>query len=128
MITASDVLTTCGKHNERLRWVSDAVQENAIETARKVSAMMLMFGSSRTLTSGFRDPESNKSANGAPHSRHMYGQAADIEDGNGDLKRWAKNNRNAFDSIGLWCEPLHMTPTWLHVQTVPTPNKERVPE
>lgn len=129
MITADDVLTTCGRHPERLRWVSPAITDNAIETARRVSMLLILFGESRKLTSGFRDPETNRKTPGAaPQSRHLTGEAADIDDSNGTLKKWVLEHQKSIEQCGLWCEPLHMTPTWLHVQTAKTPNTERVPK
>jgi hypothetical protein len=129
VITVEDVLTTCGKHPERMRWVSPAIEQNAAETAKRVSALLLLFGESRTLTSGFRDPETNRKTKGsAPNSRHLTGQAADIDDWKGDLKAWALKNPDAVANCGLWCEPLHLTATWLHVQTVPGPGGLRVPQ
>lgn len=128
MITTEDVLTTCGRHPERMRWVSPAIEQNAAETAKRVSALLLLFGESRKLTSGFRDPETNRKTKGAaPTSRHLTGQAADIEDTDGGLKKWAAAHQDALEHCNLWCEPLHMTGTWLHVQTVPGPGGERVP-
>lgn len=128
MITAEDILTTCGEHPERMEWVSPAVEKNAVVTAARVTALLVAFGHSRKLNSGFRDLESNKEAGGADYSRHMYGMAADIEDDDGALKKWVWRNANQITAIGLWCEPLSMTPTWLHVQTVPTPSGVRVPK
>lgn len=120
MVTAEDVLTSSGRHPERMDWVSPAVQQNALETAKRVSALLLLFGANRILTSGFRDPDSNKRlSNAAPYSRHMYGQAVDIEDTNGALKDFVIAHADALANCGLWDEPHHLTPTWLHVQTVP---------
>lgn len=127
MITADDILTTCGKYPERLDWVSPAVERNAKVTAMRVSALLLLFASRRTLTSGFRDVASNrKLKNASSHSKHLTGEAADIEDLRGDLKAWVLKNPDALANCGLWCEPLHLTPTWLHVQTTPVPSGERV--
>lgn len=127
MITPEDVLTSSGRHPERLPWVSPAVEQNAAVTARCVSALLLLFGQSRRLTSGFRDIDSNrKLKNASPWSKHLTGQAADIDDLHGDLKKWVAAHPDAVANCGLWCEPLHMTPTWLHVQTTPVPGGKRV--
>lgn len=127
MLTTDDILTTCGKYPERMHWVSPAIRANAAVTAARVSALLVLFGESRPLTSGFRDPESNQQAGGAVRSKHMLGQAADIEDADGKLKAFVKDNPDAVCDAGLWCEPLSMTSTWLHVQTVPNPQGKRVP-
>jgi hypothetical protein len=58
----------------------------------------------------------------------MYGMAADIIDKDGSLKRWAVANKDVFAQLLLWCEPLHLTPSWLHVQTVANPQNDPVPK
>lgn len=127
MLTAEDVLTTCGKHPERLDWVSPAIERNAKVLATRISALLLLFGAARKLTSGFRDVASNrKLKNASPYSKHLTAEAGDIDDLNGALKAWVLKNPDALSNVGLWCEPLHMTPTWLHVQTTPVPGGQRV--
>ena len=117
MITTGDVLTTCGSHNERLDWVSPAVERNASETAAKVTLLLMKFGASRKLTSGFRDLDSNRRSGGAPYSKHLYGQAADIEDKDGRLAQWI--TKELLTDFGLWMEDPAHTTGWVHVQVVP---------
>ena len=127
MITLDDYISTHGKHRERGRWVSPAVEENAEALVSRINAMFLVWGFSRRLSGGFRDVDTNrKLRNASPYSRHITGQAADIEDHDGSLKAWALKHQDAIANVGLWCEPLHMTPTWLHVQTTPVPSGLRV--
>jgi hypothetical protein len=127
MITLDDYLTTSGKHRDRLQWVSPAVQANAEVTVTRVNALFLACGFSRKVSGGFRDMLTNKATRGADaYSRHQTGEACDLEDWDGRLKEWARKNADALANIGLWCEPLHMTPTWLHVQTTPVPGGQRV--
>lgn len=127
MLTTEDVLTSSGKHPERMAWVSPAVEQNADRLAVKINALLLLFGETRRLSSGFRDMLSNKALpNASPFSRHMTGEAADIEDTNGTLGKWALAHPDALANVGLWCEPLRLTPTWLHVQTVPVPGGARI--
>lgn len=127
MITAGDILTTSGRHPERLAWVSPAVEANAGILAAKVDALLVMFGESRKVTSGFRDMLSNKALkNASPYSRHQTGEAADLEDTMGRLKAWCLAHPDALQVVGLWCEPAHLTPTWLHVQSTPVPGGARI--
>lgn len=126
MITTDDVLTTCGEHPGRMDWVSPAVERNAAETARRVNILLGLFGQSRPLSSGFRDLDTNRNEGGADYSRHMYGMAADLVDKDGALKRWVKNHPEALVTADLWCEPFSLTPTWLHVQSVPVPSGARI--
>jgi hypothetical protein len=130
VITTDDILTSSGKHGDRIDWVSPAVERNAELLATRVTALLLLFGQSRRINSGFRDPNTNnalaKKGRASPYSRHVTGEAADIEDMSGTLGKWALANPDALAHAGLWCEPLHMTPTWLHVQTVPVPGGKRI--
>jgi hypothetical protein len=127
VITLEDYLTTHGKHRDRLRWVSPAVEENAEITVSRVNGLFLVCGFSRRVSGGFRDMMTNKATKGAsPFSRHQTGEAADLEDFDCKLKALAIKNSNALANLGLWCEPLHMTPTWLHVQTTAVPSGLRV--
>lgn len=129
MITADDILTTSGRHPERAAWVSPAVEANAAVLAAKVDALLTIFGESRKVVSGFRDMLSNRALRkrGAdPYSRHQTGEAADLEDTMGRLKAWCLAHPDALQTVGLWCEPAHLTPTWLHVQSVPVPSGARI--
>lgn len=117
MLTTEDVLTTCGAHNDRLDWVSPAVERNAAETATKITLLFMRFGQSRKLTSGFRDPDSNRRSGGKPYSRHLYGQAVDIEDRDRKLVKWI--TKEVLTEFGLWMEDPNYTLTWAHLQTVP---------
>ncbi len=58
-------------------------------------------------------------------SQHLKGCACDFADADGQLKAWVKANVPLLESIGLWCEDLASTPTWLHVQTVPPKSGKR---
>lgn len=127
MITVDDYLTKHGKHRDRLQWVSPAIMANAELLVSKVNGLFLVCGFSRRVSGGFRDMLTNEATRGAhPHSKHQTGQAVDLDDWDGKLKAWASKNADALMNLGLWCEPLHMTPTWLHVQTTPVPGGLRV--
>lgn len=70
--------------------------------------------------SGWRPPAVNlKTPGAAPNSRHMTGQAVDLEDAGGALGRWALLNVIVLQQVGVWCEHPSATPTWLHCQSVP---------
>lgn len=58
------------------------------------------FGASRIVNSAFRNPARNSSIGGAPQSRHMFGDAADIRNESGTQMEWdemvfASQNANA---------------------------------
>lgn len=127
MITTEDILTTSGKHPERMSWVSPAVEANAGILAARIDALLMLFGESRDLTSGFRDMLSNKALkNASPYSRHQTGEAADIEDTMGRLGKWLLAHPEALVQTGLWAEHPEATGTWAHVQSVQSPSGQRI--
>lgn len=117
MITVEDILTTGGRHEQRLRWVSPAVRDNATDLATKVSELEARYGKPLEIRSGFRDIDSNWTVGGAPRSRHMTGQAVDLVDEDRKLVKFV--TEDLLKELGLWAEAPVNTPTWFHVQTVP---------
>jgi hypothetical protein len=70
--------------------------------------------------SGWRPPAVNAATpKAAVASKHMTGQAIDIEDPSGALDRWLYGNVQVLKDIGIWCEHPVATPTWSHMQSVP---------
>lgn len=108
---------------------TDEIKINAEETLRRVNIILDMAekdGAMITcipsrITSGWRPPEVNDATtNAAPHSRHLTGQACDVQDsGNRNLARWCCRNMDKLNQVGLWVERFEWTPTWVHFQTVP---------
>jgi uncharacterized protein YcbK (DUF882 family) len=62
----------------------------------------------------------------ATHSKHITGQAADIDSMDGILYQFVHENINVFEEIGLWMEDFKSTPTWIHVQIVPPGSGKRI--
>lgn len=134
-VTAHDILTSSGAHDERLDWVSPAVERNAHNLAPLVTALLLEFGEMRPINSGFRDitvqrelVKQKKTKN--VFSWHLMGQAVDLSDPDGRLGAWALVNEAALAELGLYAEHPEATNTkdgrWLHVQTVPPPSGRRI--
>lgn len=128
-LTASDILTSSGRHSQRLDWVSPAVERNAHNLAPLVTAVLLAFGETRRVNSGFRDVRSNAKVGGAPMSFHIFGQAVDLEDTMGKLGVWLLKNEKTLATYGLWAEHPDCTVTWAHLQSEPyqgwTPGSSR---
>lgn len=51
-------------------------------------------------------------------SKHLSGQAVDIADGDGALKKWVLNNVKLMEDVGFWFEDFGVTTTWVHFQIV----------
>lgn len=117
LYTGLDVLTTCGRHTERLRFVTPEIAHNADEMAERLNALLMLFGEYRELTSGFRDPKSNADQGGAPGSWHMLALAGDLADKGRGVERFIADE-HALEACGLWAEsPDEKTRT--HVQCRP---------
>lgn len=50
-------------------------------------------------------------------SKHLYGQAVDIEDLDGSLYAWCEANVPLLETVGLWIEK--GTKGWVHFQILP---------
>lgn len=99
--------------------LTDDIQANAAIICDRANQLLSEFGQDRGLRSGWRPAAINNGAGGAPHSKHMTGQAVDIDDNDGSLDEWCKDNVPVLERIGLWLEIDTATPTWTHVQCVP---------
>ncbi len=123
MLTADDIVTTCGKYSARAMHATPEVYEAAKDLARRLNQLFTAFGAGRTLSSGFRDPKSNKAVGGAPMSAHLEGRAADVVDLDGRLAIYCLSNLEILAQLGLWMEDPMKTKGWVHLQTRPVPGK-----
>jgi zinc D-Ala-D-Ala carboxypeptidase len=64
------------------------------------------------IVSGYRSPATNKAVGGAPRSRHLYGDAADIPSGYATTAEAAAAGAVGIGSRGRWA---------IHVDTRPGP-------
>lgn len=62
----------------------------------------------------------------APHSKHLIGAAADVNDPHKLIFSWCMNNMAVVEAIGLWMEDPINTPTWTHFQCQPPKSGSRV--
>lgn len=68
------------------------------------------------ISSGYRTSDANKAAGGAIKSKHMTGNACDIKDLDGSLKKLV--NEEILIKYGLYCEIFEYTKTWVHFQDI----------
>lgn len=95
----------------------------------KVNQIRLKYGIAMTVTSGYRSMAHHlaiyaaKGITDPAHiplkSKHLYGQAVDIADADGALKRWCVANEAFLRTVGVWMEDFKTTTTWVHFQCVP---------
>jgi hypothetical protein len=98
------------------------IKRNAITTVALANELLAIFGQGRRVNSGWRPPAVNAAtANAAPMSKHMTGQAIDLADPEGDLDDWLMGDigQAAMTRLGLWHEHPASTKSWAHLQTVP---------
>lgn len=58
-------------------------------------------------------------------SKHLTGAAVDIEDKNDKFKNWILLNVKMLEDLGLYCEALSHTDTWVHIQCIPPKSGNR---
>ncbi len=100
------------------------IDENLSILLDRLNAVRAAFGQPMSVTSGLRDMAKqeqlvNLGRSNAVHSKHLYGQAADIYDPEQKLQAWCMKNIWRLEEIGLWCEAFQATPNWVHFQTIP---------
>lgn len=131
MISLSDYWM--GRDKEFPTAMSPGLERNAatiVELANKLlfishSAGVTMAPHPRTgtlVSSGWRPPAVNAAtANAAPNSKHMTGQAIDLYDPDGDLDEWllTEDGQKVMTDLGLWHEHPSATKGWSHLQSVP---------
>ncbi len=104
--------------------VTPEIEENLDILLKRLNVVRAAFGKPMSVTSGLRDMAKqeqliNLGKSNAVHSKHLYGQAADIYDPEQKLQTWCYDNVERLEAIGLWCEAFKATPTWVHFQIVP---------
>ena len=103
------------------------IEANAKVTIDRANLLLSRFKAatldtySRKVNSGWRPAAVNAATPGAARkSKHMLGQAIDIDDDNGALDDWLMEPEGeaALREIGLWHEQPRDTIGWAHVQIV----------
>ncbi|MDX2088511.1 MAG: D-Ala-D-Ala carboxypeptidase family metallohydrolase [Kofleriaceae bacterium] len=115
--------------------LTEQIRVNAAVTVERVNQMLEVYAKAtgdarrRKVNSGWRPLAINMRVRGsAMRSKHLSGEACDLDDLDGSLDRWAgsKPGLDELARIGLWLEHPDATPTWCHVQTVPPGSGNRV--
>lgn len=111
--------------------VPEAYKADLKTLLERINIIRAAYGKAMTVTSGYRSWNHHveiykKKAlqRGVPFyidqvpkkSKHLYCQALDIGDANGDLKKWILLNIKLLEDNGLWCEDFSATKTWVHFQ------------
>ena len=131
MITMEELLSNQCKFDE----CDESQQENLKILLDKINQIRTKWGKPMTVTSGLRTMKHHLEIYAAKgvtdpakipmQSKHLYGQAVDIADLDGSLKKWVDSNVSLLEDAGLWCEAFSSTPTWVHFQIIPPKSGNR---
>lgn len=102
------------------------IKSNAKEVIRRVNLLLARAAVTADASSGWRPASVNANAGGAAKSKHMLGQAIDVQDSSKVLQKWCMVNQHVLEELGLWMEHPRDTPTWCHLQSVPPRSGNRV--
>jgi hypothetical protein len=109
--------------------VTDEIAEHLNTLLHRLNEIRSLYKRPMIITSGLRSAEhQNKlitqGVSNAKKSKHLLGQAADVQC-NGGLKNWVLDNIREVERIQLWMEDFTATPTWVHFQIVPPRSGKR---
>lgn len=96
-----------------------------------INQVRLAYNTPMTVVSGlrsqaFQDDLIAKGLSKASKSKHLYGQAVDIQDKDGRLWEWCMKNMSVLESADLFLEDKQSTPTWVHFQVCPPRSGKRI--
>lgn len=125
MITLKDFYM--GRDTQYKSDLTEEVVAHATALLPKVNQLLTHFGQDRKVNSGWRPKTVQMAVNPkAPNSKHVTGDAIDLEDKDGCLKEWCVQNQAVLAACGLWMEDPKSTPTWVHVQQLPPKSGNRI--
>lgn len=91
----------------------------------KLNFIRKLYNASMRITSGYRSVDEQikiYADKGQPvklGSCHLFGQAADISDPSGKLKKWILDHLELMEQLQLFCEDFDYTKSWCHIQSMP---------
>lgn len=116
-----------GRDKQYPKDFTEEIVKHATVVLERANALLGAASLVRGCNSGWRPYTVQMEVNPrAPNSKHVTGDAIDIEDKDGKLKEWIKQNPSILDKLDLYMEHPDSTPTWVHVQIVPPRSKSRV--
>ena len=128
-VTLDDWITSSGKYMARASSpeLTDEVKANAELLLGRINRLLKDIEEVRSVNSGFRTSASNKKAGGAKKSRHMTGEAIDLDDDDGSLDALIDANPELLEKFDLYRESPTATPGWCHLQTAKASKRTFLP-
>lgn len=102
------------------------LQRNLSNLLSQLNVLRRRYGKPMIVSSGYRPGKYNVQAGGAPRSAHLTCEACDFHDPRRELRDYILANPEILDLCELYMEDPRRTPTWVHLQTRPTPSGNRV--
>lgn len=130
MITINELLSNQASFDS----LDKKVQDNLKELHKRINIVRLAYGKPMIVTSGLRTLKHHLEIYARKgiyppkvpmKSNHLSGRAVDFADGNGELKKWVKDNIKLMEEVGLWLEDFSATKTWCHFQINPPKSGNR---
>jgi hypothetical protein len=127
MITALEYFSHGGLDLRAAGRVPPAHLINSQVFLNKLNPLLAAFDAQRgshfiaIVNSGYRSAAINKAIpNAAIRSKHLTGNAIDIRDVTGELKKWlvTDKGKGTLNVCGLFMEHPSATPTWCHLQDI----------
>ncbi len=121
-------LQELNKHNYP---TTSEIDVNLNDLLVKINVVRQKYNKPMIVTSGLRSEAQQQQliADGkstATKSKHLTGQAVDIQDIDGELAIWVKRNLALMEEIGLWMEDFSHTKGWVHFQNASPKSGKRV--
>lgn len=102
----------------------ETLNENMEQLLSTVNGLLAEFGAYRRINSGYRRQKDNAAAGGSLGSAHLTCEAVDLEDKDGELKRFC--NVEVLEKWDLFMEHPSKSPSWCHLQVRPVRSGNRI--
>lgn len=102
--------------------VTSDIEANLQILLDRLNQLVPLYGKALLINSGlrsqgFQDDLIKAGKSNAPHSKHLTGEAVDLNDPDGAFHEWCKSRSEILESIGFWCE--ERQGGWQHLQISP---------
>lgn len=97
----------------------------------RINQVRIAYGAPMIVTSGLRSEAQQQALiaagkSNASRSKHLTGQAVDIQDLDRAVRDWVITNMSYMEQLGFWFEDFGHTIGWVHFQTIAPASGNRV--
>ena len=117
-------MLSAGELNPHNYPTTPEIDANLATLLDRMNQVRKEWGKPMQVNSGLRSQADQQRINPkSPQSRHLIGAACDIEDADGSLNQWCKDNEELLAKVGLWME--ERQGGWQHFQCLPPKSGHR---